>query len=319
MPRQNIPDLLAFLAVARERSFTRAAAQIGVSPSALSHRLRGLEERLGVRLLTRTTRSVAPTEAGERLLATVGPHFDEIEAGLAALSALRDRPAGTIRITSGVHAAETILWPALARFLPEYPDIHVEINVDDTLRDIVLERFDAGVRLGEQIAKDMIAVRIGPEMRMAVVASPGYFDAHPRPRTPHDLAAHLCINLRLPTLGGFYAWEFEKAGRELKVRVEGQLAFNDLRLILEGARAGLGLGYVPQDVVQADIASGALVHVLDDWTPPFPGYHLYYPSRRQQSPAFALLVDALRYRSQARTSFATASSRPLTNAASFLS
>jgi DNA-binding transcriptional LysR family regulator len=296
MPRQNIADLLAFLAVARERSFTRAAAQIGVSPSALSHRLRGLEERLGVRLLTRTTRSVAPTEAGERLLATVGPHFDEIEAGLAALSALRDRPAGTIRVTSGVHAAEAILWPALARFLPEYPDIHVEISVDDTLRDIVLERFDAGVRLGEQIAKDMIAVRIGPEMRMAVVASPGYFGAHPRPRMPHDLAAHRCINLRLPTLGGFYAWDFEKGGRELKVRVEGQLAFNDLRLILQAARAGLGLGYVPQDVVQADIASGALVHVLDDWTPPFPGYHLYYPSRRQQSPAFALLVDALRYR-----------------------
>ena len=229
MPRANVNDLLAFLAVARERSFTRAAAQLGVSQSALSHTVRGLEERLGLRLLTRTTRSVAPTEAGERLLRSVGPRFDEIEAELAALSELRDKPAGTIRITAGEHAAETILWPALARLLPDYPDINVEIVIDYGLTDIVAERYDAGVRLGEQVAKDMIAVRIGPDMRMAVVGAPSYFAKRPPPRTPQDLTAHICINLRLPTYGGLYAWEFEKDGRELKVRVEGQLVFNPRR------------------------------------------------------------------------------------------
>ena len=296
MSRQTISDLLAFRAVARERSFTRAAAQLGVSPSALSHTLRGLEERLGVRLLTRTTRSVAPTDAGERLLGIIGPHFDEIELGLAALSDLRDKPAGAIRITCADHPAETILWPALAEFLPKFPDIHVELSVDDTLRDIVEERFDAGVRLGEQIARDMIAVPIGPEVQMAVVAAPAYLATHPRPRTPHDLAAHRCINLRLRTLGGLYAWEFEKDGRELKVRVEGQVAFNDARLIIKAARAGFGLAYVFRDLVEAELASGELVELLADWTPPFAGYHLYYPSRRQQSPAFAALVEALRYR-----------------------
>jgi DNA-binding transcriptional LysR family regulator len=296
MPRQNISDLLAFRAVARERSFTRAAAQLGVSPSAVSHIIRGLEERLGVRLLTRTTRNVAPTDAGERLLGAIGHHFDEIEAGIAALTDLRDKPAGTIRLTCADHPAETLLWPALERFLPNYPDIHVEISVDDTLRDIVEDRFDAGVRLGEFIAKDMIAVPIGPDVRMAVVGSPAYFKVHPRPRTPHDLAAHQCINLRLRTLGGVYPWEFERLGRELKVRVEGQVAFNDARLIIKAGRAGLGLAYVFRDLVEADLSSGELVPVLTDWTPPFPGYHLYYPSRRQQSPAFALLVDALRYR-----------------------
>jgi len=296
MPRETISDLVAFLAVARERSFTRAAAQIGVSPSALSHTIRKLEERLGVRLLTRTTRSVSATEAGERLLRSVGPHFDEIEAGLAALSELRDKPAGTIRITCADHPAETVLWPALEKILPDHPDIHVEISVDDTLRDIVEERFDAGVRLGELVARDMIAIRIGPDVRMAVVGSPSYFEGHPRPRTPHDLAAHRCINLRLRTLGGLYPWEFEKGGRELKVRVEGQVAFNDARLMIDAARSGLGLAYVFDDVVEADLASGALVRVLADWTPPFPGYYLYYPSRRQQSPAFALLIEALRYR-----------------------
>ena len=289
-------DLIAFLEVARERSFTRAAAHLGVSPSALSHTVRKLEERLGVRLLTRTTRSVSATEAGERLLRTVGPHFDEIEAGLAALSDLRDKPAGTIRITASDHSAEAVLWPALEKFLPDYPDIHVEISVDDTLRDIVEERFDAGVRLGEQIARDMIAVRIGPDVRMTVVGSPAYFDSHSRPRTPHDLALHQCINLRLRTLGGFYPWEFEKRGREVKVRVEGQLAFNDARLMIKAARSGLGLAYVFRDLVEADISSGALIPVLQDWSPPFAGYHLYYPSRRQQSPAFAMLVEALRYR-----------------------
>ena len=296
MPRETISDLVAFLAVARERSFTRAAAQIGVSPSALSHTIRKLEERLGVRLLTRTTRSVSATEAGERLLSSVGPHFDEIEAGLAALSELRDKPAGTIRITCADHPAETVLWPALEKVLPDNPDIHVEISVDDTLRDIVEERFDAGVRLGELVARDMIAVRIGPDVRMAVVGSPSYFKAHPRPRTPHDLAAHRCINLRLRTLGGLYPWEFEKGGRELNVRVEGQVAFNDARLMINAARSGLGLAYVFDDLVEADLSNGALIRVLADWTPPFPGYYLYYPSRRQQSPAFALLIEALRYR-----------------------
>jgi DNA-binding transcriptional LysR family regulator len=296
MPRQNVNDLLAFRSVARERSFTRAAAQLGVSPSALSHTIRKLEERLGVRLLTRTTRSVSPTEAGDRLMRTVGPHFDEIEAGLAALSDLRDKPAGTIRITASDHSAETVLWPALEKFLPNYPDVHLELSVDDTLRDIVEERFDAGVRLGEQVARDMIAVRIGPDVRMTVVGSPAYFDRHSRPRTPHDLAEHQCINLRLRTLGGFYPWEFEKRGREVKVRVEGQLAFNDSRLMIKAARSGLGLAYVFRDLADADIRSGTLIPVLQDWSPPFAGYHLYYPSRRQQSPAFALLVEALRYR-----------------------
>lgn len=296
MPRQNVNDLLAFRAVARERSFTRAAAQLGVSTSALSHTVRGLEERLGVRLLTRTTRSVAPTEAGERLLGVIGPHFDEIEAGLAALSDLRDKPAGTIRITCADHPAETVLWPALERFLPKYPDIHIEVSVDDTPVDIVEERFDAGVRLGEQVAKDMISVPISPQVRMAVVGSPAYFEAHGKPCTPHDLATHRCINVRLRSRGGLYPWEFEKDGRELKVRVEGQAAFNDARLLIKAARAGLGLAYVFSDLVEADLAGGDLVEVLADWTPPFTGYHLYYPSRRHHSPAFALLVEALRYR-----------------------
>lgn len=298
MARQTMADLVAFLAVARERSFTRAAARLGVSPSALSHAMRGLEERLGVRLLTRSTRSVSPTEAGARLLASVGPHFDEIEAGLAALSELRDKPAGTIRITTVDHAAETILWPALARFLSEYPDVHVEISVDNTLRDIVAERFDAGIRMGEQVARDMIAVRIGPEIRMAAVASPAYFAEHGKPRTPQDLAAHNCINLRLPTLGGLYAWEFEKGARAVNVRVEGQLTSNDAAVLREAALNGLGIAFLIEDVARPHLHSGELVRVLADWTPPFPGYHLYYPSRRQQSPAFALLVEALRYRGQ---------------------
>ena len=296
MARDSMNDLAAFLEVARERNFTRAAAHLGVSPSALSHTVRKLEERLGMRLLTRTTRSVSATEAGERLLASIGPHFDEIERGVAALSDLRDKPAGTIRITASDHSAETLLWPALEKFLPDYPDIHIEVSVDDTLRDIVEERFNAGVRLGEQVARDMIAVRIGPDVRMTVVGSPSYFKNHPRPRTPHDLASHQCINLRLRTLGGVYPWEFEKRGREVKVRVEGQLAFNDARLMIKAARSGIGLAYIFEDLVEPDIASGALISVLRDWSPPFPGYHLYYPSRRQQSPAFALLVDALRYR-----------------------
>jgi DNA-binding transcriptional LysR family regulator len=297
MPRQNVNDLLAFRAVARERSFTRAAALSGVSPSALSHTIRGLEERLGVRLLTRTTRSVAPTQAGERLLATIGPHFDEIEAGLAALTELRDRPAGTIRITASEHSAETILWPALEALLPDYPDIQVEVSVDAGLTDIVAGRFDAGIRLGEQVAKDMVAMPVGPEMRMACVGAPAYFVrvAAP-PEAPQDLAGHACINLRFATSGGLYAWEFERDGRALNVRVEGPLTFNSSRMIRRAALAGFGLAFLPEDQVAADVAAGRLARVLEDWTPPFPGYHLYYPSRRQHSPAFALLLEALRYR-----------------------
>jgi DNA-binding transcriptional LysR family regulator len=296
MRREDLADLTAFLAVAEERSFTRAAAKLGTSQSALSHVVRRLEERLGVRLLTRTTRSVAATEAGERLMETLRPALDEIEMRLDALSELRDKPAGNIRITTSESAAETILWPVLSRLLPDYPDIRVELTLEQALTDIVAERFDAGVRLGEQVEKDMIAVRIGPDLRMAVVGAPGYLERCAAPETPHDLAHHDCINLRFATAGGFYAWEFEKGGRELRVRVEGRLAFNHPRLIMTAAMAGFGLACVPQDYAVAPLADGRLVRVLEDWCPPFPGYHLYYPSRRQQSPAFALLVEALRYR-----------------------
>lgn len=296
MRGNNLNDLTGFLAVANERSFTRAAAKLGVSQSALSHTIRDLEERLGVRLLTRTTRSVAPTQAGERLLHTIGPRFAEIDAELAALSDLRDKPAGTIRITIGEHAAETILWPALAAFLPRYPDIKVELIVDYGLTDIVAERYDAGVRLGEQVAKDMVAVRIGPEVRMAVVGAPSYFDKRPRPKQPQELTAHECVNIRLPTYGGIYAWEFEKRGRGLKVRVEGQLVFNTMTLRMNAVMAGFGLAYLPEDQVRTQLADGRLIRVLADWCPSFPGYHLYYPSRRQPAPAFSLLVEALRHR-----------------------
>lgn len=296
MSRDNINDIIAFLAVAREQSFTRAAAQLGVSQSALSHSIRGLEERLGIRLLTRTTRSVAPTEAGERLLRTAGPRLEEIDAELAALTELRDRPAGNIRITAGEHSADTVLWPALAKLLPSYPDIKVEVVIDYGLTDIVAERYDAGVRLGEQVAKDMIAVRIGPDFRMAAVGTPSYFAQRPKPKIPQDLTDHNCINLRLPTHGGLYAWEFEKQGRELKARVEGQLVFNNIALRLNAALAGVGLAFLPEDVVHFHIKEGRLIRVLDDWCAPFSGYHLYYPSRRQPTPAFALLVEALRYR-----------------------
>jgi DNA-binding transcriptional LysR family regulator len=296
MQRANLNDLLAFLAVGRERSFTKAAAKLGVSQSALSHTIRGLEERLGVRLLTRTTRSVSPTEAGERLLHTVGPRLEEIEAELEALSELQEKPAGTIRITAIDYVADTILWPKLAKFLRQYPDIKVEITIDYGLTDIVAQRFDAGVRAGEQVAKDMIAVRIGPDARMAVVGAPSYFGKRSEPKTPQELISHNCINLRLPTHGGLYAWEFEKGGRELKVRVEGQLVFNGTAQMLHAALAGFGLAYVPEDLTQPHLAKGRLKRVLEDWCPPYSGYHLYYPSRRQPTPAFALLVDALRYR-----------------------
>lgn len=294
MPREDVGDLVAFLAVARERSFTKAAGKLGVSQSALSHTIRRLEARLGLRLLTRTTRSVSPTQAGERLLRTVGPRLDEIEAELAALSELRDKPAGTIRITTSDHAAKTILLPRLAPLLRDYPDIKVEIDVDYGLTDIVAERYDAGVRLGEQLAKGMIAVPIGPEMRMAVVGTPTYFARRSPPKKPQDLTNHCCINLRLP--GGLYAWEFEKAGRELKVRVEGQIVVNGVDEMLNAALAGIGLAFVPDDLSRPYIAKGQLKRVLDDWCPPFSGFRLYYPSRRQSSPAFSLLVDALRYR-----------------------
>lgn len=298
MARANINDLTAFLAVARERSFTRAAAKLGVSQSALSHSMRLFEERLGVRLLTRTTRSVSPTEAGDRLLQTIGPRLDEIEAELEAVTAFRDKPGGTIRITAGDHAAETILWPKLEPFLRHYPDIKVETVIDYGLSDIVAERYDAGIRFGEQVAKDMISVRIGPDVRFAVVGSKEYLEQHAVPETPQDLVRHNCINLRLPTYGGLWAWEFEKDGHELRVRVDGQLSFNNIFQILRAALAGFGLAYVPEDIAQAHIAEGRLVRVLEDWCSYWSGYHLFYPSRRQHAPAFALLVDALRYRGE---------------------
>jgi DNA-binding transcriptional LysR family regulator len=296
MQRGHLDDFLAFLAVAREQSFTRAAAKLGVSQSALSHTMRELEERLGMRLLTRTTRRVAPTEAGERLAQTLGPRFEEIEAELAALGELRDKPAGNVRITATEYAADAILLPKLAKLLRDYPDIKVEITVDYGLTDIVSQRYDAGVRSGEQVGKDMIAVRIGPDMRMAVVGAPAYFRKRPEPKRPQDLVDHNCINLRLPTHGALYAWEFEKGGRDLKVRVEGQLTFNTTAQMLNAAVAGFGLTYVPEGLAQFHITKGRLKRVLEDWLPPFSGYHLWYPSRRQSSAAFQLVVEALRYR-----------------------
>src|SRR5437870_7663803 len=296
MQRGNLDDLLAFLAVGRERSFTKAAAKLGMSQSSLSHTIRELEARLGVRLLTRTTRSVAPTQAGERLLQNIGPRFEEIDAELAAVRDLRDKPAGTIRITAMEYAAEAILLPKLAKLMREYSDIKVEIIIDYGLTDIVAERFDAGVRSGEQVAKDMIAVRIGPDMRMAVVGAPSYFKDRAELKKPQDLINHNCITLRLPTHGGLYAWEFEKGGRELRVRVEGQLTYNTTGQMLIAALAGLGLAYVPEGLVQPHLAKGRLKRVLEDWCLPYSGYHLYYPSRRQPSAAFALFVDALRPR-----------------------
>jgi DNA-binding transcriptional LysR family regulator len=296
MRREELGDLAAFLAVAEETSFTRAAAKLGTSQSALSHTIRRLEARLGLRLLTRTTRSVATTQAGEKLIETLRPALNEIDGRLAALTAMREKPAGTIRITTSEHVAEAILLPALVRFLPDYPDIHVELAIEHGLTDIVAQRYDAGVRLGEQVAKDMIAVPIGPEQRMAVVGSPSYFAGRPTPKNPQQLSNHTCINLRLPTRGGLYAWEFEKGARKLNVRVEGQLVFNTARMIIQAALAGMGLACLPQDAVKDDIEMGRLMRVLGDWCPPFPGFHLYYPSRRQHSPAFALLIEALRYR-----------------------
>jgi DNA-binding transcriptional LysR family regulator len=298
MARENLNDIVAFLAVAREKNFTKAAAKLGVSQSALSHTIRALEARLGLRLLTRTTRSVSPTEAGERLLSAVGPHFEDIQAELDALSVLRDKPSGAVRITAGLHVTETILWPKLQPLLRKYPDIKVEIIVDYGLANIVADRFDAGVRLGEQVAKDMVAVRIGPDFRFVIVAAPSYFADRPEPKAPQDLTAHNCINLRLPTYGGIYAWEFERAGRELNVRVEGQLVFNSSKQILDAALAGFGVAYLPEDTVKPHLERGRLKQVLDNWCAPFPGYHLYFPSRRQSSPAMSLVIDALRHKSK---------------------
>jgi DNA-binding transcriptional LysR family regulator len=296
MAAENLNTLAAFLAVAREGNFTRAAAKLGVSQSALSQTIRSLEGRLGVRLLARTTRSVSLTEAGERLLRSVAPRLEGIDAELEALSELREKPAGNIRITAGDHAIHSVLWPKLAKLLPNYPDIKVEVVIDYGLTDIVAERYDAGVRLGEQVARDMIAVRIGPDVRFAVVGAKSYFAKRSAPKTPQDLIGHNCINLRLPTYGGLYAWEFEKDGRELRVRVEGQLVVSSVFQALDAAVAGLGVGYVPEDLAEPYLAKGRLKRALEDWSAPWSGYHLYYPHRRQSSPAFALIVDALRHR-----------------------
>ncbi len=296
MLRENANDLLAFLAVARERSFTKAAAKLGVSQSALSHTVRALEARLGLRLLTRTTRSVSPTEAGERLLQRVGPHFAEIEHELVLLSDLRDTPTGKIRINAMDFSLDLVLRPALNKLLPKYPDISVEVCCDYNFVDIAAQGFDAGVRLGEDVAEGMIATRIGPDMSMSVVGSPAYFATRALPQTPRDLVQHLCNNLRLPTNGGLYAWEFKKDNEALNVRVSGQITYNGVYHLLDAALDGFGLSYVPTDIVASYVAHGRLIRVLEDWSPKFPGFHLYYPNRRNASPAFALLVDALRYR-----------------------
>jgi DNA-binding transcriptional LysR family regulator len=296
----SLDDLAAFAAVGRERSFTKAASKLGVSQSALSQTIRQLEERLGVRLLARTTRSVAPTEPGERLLGVLAPRIEEIESELASLRELRQKPAGIVRITATEFAIDTLLLPKLTPVMRNNPDVRIELIVDYGLSNIVADRYDAGVRSGEQVAKDMIAVRIGPNMRMAVVAAPSYFKDRAEPVKPQDLIAHICINLRLPTHGNLYAWEFEKGNRELKVRVEGQLTCNGTAQLLNGALAGLGLAYVPEGMVEAHIAQGRLKRVLADWCPPYSGYHLFYPSRRQSSAAFNLVVEALRYRPDRR-------------------
>ncbi|WP_454739343.1 LysR family transcriptional regulator [Cupriavidus necator] len=296
MPLETFNDVLAFVHVVREGSFTRASALLGVSPSALSHAVRGLETRLGVRLLTRTTRSIATTEAGERLFKNVAPQFDDIDAEVAAVKELRAKPAGTIRITSAEHAANSVLWPKLSKVLRDYPDINVEIDIDYTMSDIVSKRFDAGVRLGDQVDKDMIAVRISPDLRIAVVASPGYFSGRGMPKTPHDLTQHNCINLRLPTHGGLLSWDFDQGGQEVRFRVNGQWVFNNSSSIVRAALADYGLAYVPEDMVLEHIAEGRLIRVLNDWCAPYKGYYLYYPSRRQSSRALMVVAEALRHR-----------------------
>lgn len=296
MVRDSINDLLAFVAVARERSFTRAAAKIGISSSALSHTVKNLEKRLGVRLLTRTTRAVSPTDAGEKLLAGIGPHLDGIESQLDALNALRDKPSGTIRINAPDYAISYVLWPRLQEFFSTYPDIKVELMLDNGLSDIVTERYDAGVRMGEQVAKDMISVRISPDFRFAVVGAPSYFRHHTVPSTPQDLISHTCINYRFPTSGIAYAWEFEEKGREFKIRVDGQLTFNHIFHVLDAAIAGHGLAYVPEEIALTYLEQGKLKRVLEKWSPYWDGFYLYYPNRHHTSPAFRALTEALRYR-----------------------
>ncbi|MGX5721709.1 LysR family transcriptional regulator [Shinella zoogloeoides] len=296
MARGNFNELLLFLAVAEERSFTRAAAKLGVAQSTLSYAVKELEARMGLRLLTRTTRSVSTTEAGERLKQSLGPRISEIEADIEALMAYRDKPAGTVKITLSNHAMESVVWPKLAPILGEYPDIKLELSVDNSFRDIVQDGFDAGVRLGESLEKDMIAVRIGPDWRLVAVGSPGYFTAHPVPATPQELMRHDCINRRLDRVGGLYAWEFEKNEEEVRVRVEGRFTFNTDNEMVNAALQGYGIAFVPESYVEAHVREGRLTLVLEDWTPKFQGYYLYYPSRRQNLPAFSVIADALRER-----------------------
>lgn len=296
MARRNLNDLLAFVTVAREGSFTRAAKVLGVTQSALSQTVKALEDRLDIRLLARTTRSLSLTPPGERLVNAIGHRFDEIEAELAALTVLRDKPAGTVRITCADHVLRAVIWPKLLPVLRDYPEIEIEFDVSYGLRDIVAERFDAGVRLGEQVDKDMIAVPIGPKIRMAAAASPDYFSRHGIPKQPSDLTAHRCIAQRQVS-GGLYAWEFERRGRELEVRVEGQVIMNTSPHIVAAALDGIGIAFLPEDEFSPHLEQGRLVRVLEDWCPPFPGFHLYYPSRRHPSPAFSLVLAALRYRS----------------------
>lgn len=295
MKREDLNDMLWFLVVAEERSFTKAAAKLGTSQSTISHTIKNLEARMGLRLLTRTTRSVSPTEAGERLIRSLAPRIEEIETEIDELMEIRDTPSGTVRITLSDHALESAVWPKLLPVLKDYPDIKVELNTDNAFRNIVEDRFDAGVRLGESVDKDMIAVRIGPDWRLVAVGSPAYFATLPAPRSPQELVAHNCINHRQSRSGGLYTWEFEKGDKELRVRVDGQLTFSTSYAMIDAAANGYGIAYVPENIVAHDIASGRLVQVLDDWSPMFPGYYLYYPSRRQNSPAFKVVVDALRF------------------------
>ncbi|WP_298245000.1 LysR family transcriptional regulator [uncultured Bradyrhizobium sp.] len=296
MARQDFNDLLTFLTIARELSFTKAAAKLGIAQSTLSHTIKRLEEQMGIRLLTRTTRSVGLTEAGERLRQSLAPRIAEIEADIADLMAFRDKPSGRIRMTLSNHAFESVVWPKLERVLKDYPDIKLEVSLDSGFRNIVEEGFDAGVRLGESVEKDMVAVRIGPDWRLVAVASPGYFAEHRAPKHPHELVGHRCINLRMERAGGLYAWEFAKRGQELRVRVDGQLTFNSTYAQVEAALKGYGIAYVPENIVKGHIVSGDLVIALDDWSPTFDGYHIYYPSRRQNAPAFKIIVEALRHR-----------------------
>ncbi|MCF6116552.1 LysR family transcriptional regulator [Mesorhizobium muleiense] len=298
MPRDEFSEMRAFLEVARERSFTRAAAKLGVTRSALSHTIRAMEERLGVRLLSRTTRDVAPTATGERLVESIEPHFESIAAGISAISALRGQPSGRIRVVCPDDAVNLVFRPRLPAFLRDYPDINVELIVDNGFTNIIERQFDAGVRLGEAIARDMVAVRIGPDVGYCVVGSPDYFARRGAPKSPQDLTDHNCINLRLPSSGALYAWEFRKNGREFSVRVDGQLTLNNIAPALDAALDGIGLAYAPKDLVQPYVVSGRLEEVLADWCPTFQGYHLYYPSRRNQSPAFAAFVAAFRYQSR---------------------